>query len=100
LKSETFPAALIHRGSFIPLRLHVVAAGVCTVVHPVRGRWTSDEIEFIFGEIKENRVTDHISIVIARDKLLRLIDFESFEAVDDKRTGSIPLLNGFLQRGI
>ena len=46
------------------------------------GGRTADQIEFVLVEIKENRVADHVAVVVARDELLRLIDLEILEAVD------------------
>src|SRR5215212_10546726 len=39
------------------------------------------EIESILVQIEENRITDHVSITIACDKLLGLVDFEVLEVV-------------------
>jgi hypothetical protein len=49
----------------------------------VSGR-TPDEVEFIFVEIKEDRVTNHIAIMVTRNELLGLIDFEVFKAIDSE----------------
>jgi hypothetical protein len=47
----------------------------------VSGR-TPHEVESIFIEIKENRIANHIAIMVTRNELLGLIDFEVFEAID------------------
>jgi hypothetical protein len=47
----------------------------------VSGR-TPDEVESIFIEIKEDRITDHITIMVTRNKLLGLIDLEALKAID------------------
>jgi hypothetical protein len=51
------------------------------ILDPVVSGRTPDETKSIFFQIEENRITDHISIMIAGDKLLGFIDFEIFEAV-------------------
>jgi hypothetical protein len=49
----------------------------------VSGR-APDKIEFIFIQIKENRIANHVAIMVTRNKLLGLIDFEIFKAIDAK----------------
>jgi hypothetical protein len=48
------------------------------------GRRPSDKIEFIFIQIKENGIANHIAIMAAGNKLLGLVDFEIFKAIDAK----------------
>ncbi len=43
-----------------------------------------DEIESILIEMEENRITNHISIMVTRNKLLGLIDFEILKAIHTK----------------
>src|SRR5215210_4984270 len=40
-----------------------------------------NEVEPILVQIEENRITDHVSIMIACDKLLGFVNFEVLEAV-------------------
>src|SRR5207244_2942086 len=40
-----------------------------------------DEIESVFGQIKEDGVTNHVSIMVTRNELLGLVDFEIFEGI-------------------
>src|SRR5687767_8519342 len=40
-----------------------------------------DEIEPILVQMEENRITDHVTILIACNKLLGLVDFEGLEVV-------------------
>src|SRR5829696_4344011 len=40
-----------------------------------------DVIESIVVQIEENHITDHVSVMIACDKLLGLVDFEGLEVV-------------------
>ena len=40
------------------------------------------QIELIFVQIKKDSIADHISIMVTRNKLLGLIDFEILVAVD------------------
>ncbi len=79
---EDFPVALIHERSLVSFRLGLVAAGLHVVLHPVVSRRTSDEVELVFAERKQNRVANHVSIRVAGHELLGLIDLEILEAVD------------------
>jgi hypothetical protein len=45
-------------------------------------RRTSDEVEHVFAERKQNRVANHVSIRVAGHELLGLIDVEILETVD------------------
>ena len=82
LVSENLSPALIDGGSLVPFRRRLVAASLQVVLHPVVSGRTPDEIEFILVQIKENRIANHVSIMIAGDKLLGLIDLEILEAID------------------
>jgi hypothetical protein len=46
----------------------------------VRGR-APDEAEAILVEVEEDRVADHVAVVVDRDELLRLVHGEGLEAV-------------------
>src|SRR5215203_2825272 len=50
-------------------------------MHPVMSGGPPDKIEPIFVQIEENRITDHVSIMIACDKLLGFVNFEVLEVV-------------------
>src|SRR5262245_27720430 len=84
LISKDLPPALIHSRPLVPLAFGFVLAGLQVVLHPIGGGRASYEIEFVFVEVKENCITNNESLFVARNKLLRLVDFESFEAVDTK----------------
>jgi hypothetical protein len=53
-------------------------------LHPIRCRRATDEIEFIFVKMKEYGIANYISIAVAGNKLLGLIDFEILKAIDAK----------------
>ena len=48
------------------------------------GGRASDEIEFVFIQRKENRVTNHIAIRVARNKLFGLIQFKIAKGIHTK----------------
>src|SRR5215208_3621487 len=50
-------------------------------LHPVMSGGPPDEIELILVQVEENRITDHVSIMIASDKLLGFVNFEVLEVV-------------------
>ena len=52
------------------------------VLDPVERRRPANETEPVIAQVEENRVANHVAIVIARDELLGLVDFEILEAVD------------------
>ena len=82
LISESLSVALIDSGPLIPLRGCLVPASLQIILHPIVSGWTPDKIESIFIEIKEDRIANHIAIMVARNKLLGLIDFEVLKAID------------------
>jgi hypothetical protein len=84
LVPESFSVALIDSGSLIPFRRRLVPASFQIVLHPIVSGRTPDEVESIFIEVKENRVTNDVAAMVARNKLLGLIDFEVFEAIDSE----------------
>ena len=54
------------------------------MLHPIVSGRAPDEIESIFTQIKEDRVANHIAVMVTCNKLLGLIDFEVFKAIDAK----------------
>src|SRR5215207_1333285 len=50
-------------------------------MHPVMSGRSSNKIDLILVQIEENRITDHVSIMIACDKLLGFVDFKVLEVV-------------------
>ena len=76
--------ALIHRGPFVPFRRSLIAARFHVILHPIQSGRAADQIEFVFVQIEEDRVANHIAIGITCHKLLRLIDFEILVAIDAK----------------
>src|SRR4029450_13425356 len=79
---KDFPVALVHERSLVPFRLGVVLASFHVVLHPVVSRRTSDEVELVFAERKQNAVAHHVPIRVAGHELLGLIDPEILETVD------------------
>ena len=77
LVSESLSPALIDSRPLIPFRRRLVPAGLHVILDPIVSGRTPNEIEPIFIQIKKNCIANHISIVVAGDKLLGLIDFES-----------------------
>src|SRR5262249_31408512 len=69
-------------GPFIPRQRNVISAGLRMVLHPVVDRGSAHEKEFILIQVEENGVADHVSVVVASDKLLRFIDSEILKSVD------------------
>src|SRR5258708_25652219 len=54
------------------------------MLHPIVSRRTADEIESIFSEIKEDRVANHIALMVTGNKLLGLINFKILKAINAK----------------
>ena len=52
------------------------------VLNPIVKGGAADEEQLLFVEVKENAVTDDVSVVIAADKLFGLVDGEIREAID------------------
>jgi hypothetical protein len=50
-------------------------------LHPIGSGRAPYEIEFVFIQIKKNRITDNVPTMITGDKLLGLIDLEIVKAV-------------------
>jgi hypothetical protein len=82
LVSESLSVASIDSGPLVPFRGCLIPASLQVILHPIVSGRTPHEVEFIFVEIKENRITNHIAVMIARHKLLGLIDLEVLKAVD------------------
>ena len=72
---------MIHSGPLVPLRRRLVASSLYVILHPIQSRRASHQVEFVFVQIKEDRVANDITIVVTGDKLLRLIDLEILEAI-------------------
>ena len=60
----------------------VVVSRLAVVLHPVVRRGAPDEAEQVVVEIEEDRVADHIAVVVAGHELLGLVDGEILKAVD------------------
>ena len=82
LIAENLALALIDGGPLVALGRGVIAAGLHVILHPVRGGRTSDQVEFVLVQIKQDGVADHVTVGIAGDELLGLVDLEILEAVD------------------
>jgi hypothetical protein len=52
------------------------------VLHPVQRGRAADQVEAVRRKVEQDRVADHVAVVIARDKLLRRVDAEVVERVD------------------
>src|SRR5437016_1857205 len=82
------------RGALVPFKRDVVPAGFGVILNPVVNGWTADKIESVLLQANQNYIADQVSVVVAHNELLALIDVESFEAVDPEvgkqleRTGS------------
>ena len=72
----------VHGRALVALDRGVVVAGLAVVLHPVVRRRSPDEVEEILVEVEEDRVADHVAVVVAGDELLGLVDLERREAVD------------------
>src|SRR5262245_49771624 len=81
LESENLAPALVASRPLVSFRCCAISAILQIELHPVRSRRPSDKIEFIVVEIEENGIADNVAVLVARNKLLRLIDFEILEAV-------------------
>jgi hypothetical protein len=84
LVPEQLPAALINRRPLVSFGRRLIVAAFHVVLYPVERRRASDEAQSLLIEIKEDRVADHVPLVVAGDELLRLIDPEIPEAVDSE----------------
>ena len=63
----------------------VEVARLGVVLHPVVGRGATDEVDAVLVEEEEDRVADHVAVVVHGDELLRLADLEVLERVDAER---------------
>ena len=61
--------------------LHVVAAGLAVVLHPVVHRRPADQVEPVLFEVEQDDVADDVAVVIAGDVLLGLVRAEILEGV-------------------
>jgi hypothetical protein len=52
------------------------------MLHPIVSGRAPDEIESIFTQIKEDRVANHIAVMVTCNKLLGLVDFEILKSID------------------
>src|SRR5439155_2882033 len=61
-------------GPLVSREGNFVSAGLGMILNPVVNGGPADEKQLILVEIKEDAVANHVSVVIAPDKLLGLID--------------------------
>jgi hypothetical protein len=76
------PARLVDERALVALGLGVVTARLEVVLHPVQRRRPADEHEAIRREMEQDRVADHVAIVVAGDELLRRVDAKVVERID------------------
>src|SRR5712671_6287577 len=60
-------------GSLVSGQGHVISILFGVILNPVVHGGPPDEKQLILVEVEENPVADHVSVVTARDKLLRFI---------------------------
>ena len=66
----------------VPFRGDVVPAFFDVELHPVVGRRSADDVDFVFFEEKQNRIANDVAVVIAGNKLLALVGLEILNRVD------------------
>src|SRR5678815_3918610 len=71
--------------SFISGECDVIPSGFGVVLHPVVNRGPADEQQTILREMKEDGVADDVSVVVASNELLGLVDGEIRKRVDTSR---------------
>ena len=76
---------LVDGGALVAMERHVVVAGLGVVLHPVVRRRAADEADHVLLEVEEDRIADHVAVVVDRRELLRLVDAEVLEGVDAGR---------------
>ena len=84
LVPEDFSPPLIDSRPLVAFCGCIVAARLQVILHPTLSGRAPDEIESIWIQIKQNRVANHVSVMVTRDELFGLIDFEIFKAIDAK----------------
>jgi hypothetical protein len=84
LISENFPCTFIDSRPFVSFHGGVISAGLDVVLHPIGGGRPPDKIEPVLAQIEKNGIANDISLGIARDKLLGLMDLEIPETVHRK----------------
>ena len=85
LEAVELATFLVHGRAFVAMERHVVVAGLGVVLNPVvRGR-AADEADHVLLEVEEDRVADHVAVVVDGRELLRLVDAEVLEGVDAGR---------------
>jgi len=75
-------AALIDGGPLVALSGGLIAARLYVVFNPIQGGRTAHQVELVFVQVEENRIPNHIAVVIAGNKLLGLVDLEILKAID------------------
>jgi len=82
LISKRLSSSLIGGRPFVSFRRCLIPASLYAILHPIAGGRPADEIELVLRQVKKDGITDDIAIVIARDEVFCLIDFEILEAID------------------
>src|SRR5918997_1878487 len=72
----------------IPFHPRIVATGLRMVLHPVGNHGMPDEIEPVFIQTIENRVTNQIHLVVTGDILLASIDLKVLEVIHVRQSGA------------
>ena len=67
------PAALVVHGALVTSDLHIVVADDGIVFNPVRHRGTTHDADLVFGVAEEDRITNHMAVVITGHDLLGLV---------------------------
>ena len=78
---ELTPARGVDGRPLVPRHVHVVVTGLGVVLHPVVRGGTADEADPVLLQVEEDRVPDHVAVVVAHDELLRLVRREVLERV-------------------
>ena len=75
------PAALVVHGALVTSDLHIVVADDGIVFNPVRHRGTTHDADLVFGVAEEDRITNHVTVVITGHDLLGLVRSEILKRV-------------------
>ena len=73
---------LSRNGALVQFEPDVVAAGLRVVPNPIVNRRTADDVEQVLGQMNENHIADHVSVVVAHDELLGFVHVEIFKTID------------------
>src|SRR6202161_138434 len=84
LVPESLALPLVYCGPLVSLRRGLIPAGFHIELNPIRSGRAADQIEAVLIEIEENRIADHVTVMVTGDELLGLAGLEILEAVDAK----------------